>query len=296
MLFSIKGFLSGPVSYPTRLQTMIFSDFSKFKEVLDSYNYVNDIPTFPPTVYVSPCTSSKETFSAVAISHSGECCWFSASALSALTSAGDESVDFQKALRDFKSSFQSLYDDWQAIDLDSGGAALKIPTSVQTDRNTAAMVDTYFICDPSAKQQIVTFEPNFVFSGGQAVLLQRTSFRGAKTFDAEILNGKAQTSFEVRLVSNAHLTSLQEWGCKSNMLVFRSPGTPIHSSLLFRAYSSGESWENIARALTGEDGSSEESEGSDGDWKPGDSEEEEEEEDSEDEDEDMEEDLLECLR
>lgn len=249
-----------------------------------------------PTVYVSPCTACKETYSAVAISHHGDVAWFRASALSALTSAGDESIDFQYALENFKKSFQSLYDEWQAINIDSSEVALKIPTSVQTDRNTAVMVDTYFLRNPSAEHQIVTFEPNFLFSGGQAVLLQRTSFRGAKTFDAEILNGENQTSFEARLVSNSHLTSLQEWGCKSNMLVFQSPGTPIHSSLLFRAYTAGESWENIARALTGEDGSSEESEGSDGDWEPDDSEEEEEDSEDESMDEEEEEDLLECLR
>lgn len=218
--------------------------------------------------------------------------------MSALTSAGDESIDFQRALDNFKKSFESLYDDWHAIDIDSSDVAVKIPTSVQTDRNTAVMVDTYFIHQVPQisnihKPQIITFEPNFIFWGGEAVLLQRTSFRGAKTFDAEILNGEKQTSFEVRLVSNAHLTSLQEWGCNSNMLVFRSPGTPIHSSLLFRAYTAGESWENIARALTGEDGSSEESEDSDGDWEPDGSEGE---EDSEDEDMEENEDLLECLR
>lgn len=272
---------------------MICSDFSKFVEILASYNHAS----FFPTVYVSPCTASKETFSAVAISHSGECSWFRASALSALTSAGDESVDFQKALRDFKSSFQSLYEDWHAIDLESG-VAMKIPTSVQLGSNRAAMVDTYFILraphesHPTNihKPQIITFEPNLLFKGGEALLFQRTSFRGAKTFDAEILNGEKGASLELRLVPNAHLTSLEGWGVENDMVVFRSPGTPIHSGLLFRAYKAGETWVDIASALTGEDESSEES--NDGDWVP---------EESEEEDDSMSEgeedgDLLECLR
>ena len=151
----------------------------------------------------------------------------------------------------------------------------------------------------------MTFEPNHYSGDGQALLLQRTFFRGAQTFDMEVLNGDRRTSLEFRLVKNSHLAEVKSWGTDNHMLVFQSTEI-LTSSLLFRAYrelknenyTSAQCWEEIAKAVTGEDSDEEDEDdvamSGDDEWVP------EEDEDSDDsideDDEDAEEDLLECLR
>lgn len=251
-------------------------------------------------VYVSPCHASKDTFSACAICikdgvHFDH--YFQESCLSGCY-RGEEEVDLAEELKKLRQKYASLYTCFGAQDIKDVPGSFTLQACVPRGRNSAVTVDAHFL--PSGK--VITFDPNLYCGTGQALLLQRTSFRGAKTFDAEILNGDDKSSFELRLVKNCHLSDLQKWGTENNMVVFRS-STLVSSNLLFRAYdesladgkTSEEAWVVIAKALTGED-SEEEDEPQDSDadeWVPGDSES----DDSMDScDEEEEEDLLECLR
>lgn len=252
-------------------------------------------------VFVSPCHASKDTFSACAIcikygvhfTH-----YFQESCLSECYRVGEE-VDLTEELKKLRQKYSCLYTRFGAQDIKDVPGSFTLQACVPRGRNSAMTVDAHFL--PNGK--VLTFDPNLYCGSGQAVLLQRTSFRGAKTFDAEILNGEAKSSFEMRLVKNCHLSDLQKWGTENNMVVFRSSEL-VSSNLLFRAYDESladgktpeEAWVVIAKALTGEDSEEEdEPQGSDVDeWVP-DGSESDESMDSCEEDEE-EEDLLECLR
>lgn len=268
------------------------SSYSTFTQYLS-----NERPHLS-AVYVSPCHASKDTFSACAVVvkngvHSAR--FFEDSCLSGLYQR-EEEVDLTAELVKFREKYSCLYTHFDAQNVCDVAGAFTIQVSVMQGRNSAVTVDAHFL--PGGR--VVTFGPNKYFGTGQALLLQRTSFRGAKTFDAEILNGDSKVSFEVRLVNNCHLTDLQKWGTNSDMVVFRSPEI-VSSTLLFRAYNESlmdgkspeESWIVVAKALTGEDSDSDAPESDEDEWIPSDESESDDESMEEDEEE---EDLLGCLR
>jgi len=252
-------------------------------------------------VYVSPCSASKDTFSACAVVVKDGVhfkSYFEDSCLSGLYRS-EEEVDLSAELVKMRNKYSLLYTHFNAQNIQDVPGCLTVQTSVMSGRNSAVSVNAHLL--PGGR--VLTFGPNKYFGTGHALLLQRTSFRGAKTFDAELLNGDSKTSFELRLINNCHLADLQKWGTENNMVVFRSPEI-VSSNLLFRAYEESivdgntpeETWVVIARALTGED-SDLEDEGEtpdDDEWVP--SEGGSDSDESMDSEEEDEEDLLECLR
>lgn len=264
-------------------------------------NHLNNVRPHLSAVYVSPCSASKDTFSVCAVSvkdgvHFSS--YFEDSCLSGLYRS-EEEVDLTEELKKLRNKYSSLYNHFNAQNITDVPGAFTVQASVMRGRNSAVTVDAHFL--PGGR--IVTFGPNKYFGTGQALMLQRTSFRGAKTFDAEIMNGDAKVSFELRLINNCHLTDLQKWGSDNGMVVFRSPEI-VSSNLLFRAYheslnddiSSEEAWVVVAKALTGEDSDSDEDapRSDEDEWIPsegGDSDSDESMDSDEEED-----DLLECLR
>lgn len=250
-------------------------------------------------VYVSPCHASKDTFSVCAVCvkdgvHFKH--YFQESCLSGCY-RGEEEVDLAEELQKLRQKYSCLYTRFGAQNIQDVPGSFTLQVCVPKGRNSAVTVDAHFL--PGGK--VITFDPNKYCYTGQALLLQRTSFRGAKTFDAEILNGDAKSSFEMRLIKNCHLADLQKWGSENNRIVFRSSEL-VSSNLLFRAYDESledgktpeEAWVVIAKALTGEDSEEEDKPESSDEWIP-DGSESDESMDSCDEEEE-EEDLLECLR
>ena len=231
-------------------------------------------------VFLDPCTSSRETYSALAICGGDKALWYEDTCFSVLKN-GDE-VDLQAEIEGFVSSHNILSEEFGAVLVPEGTyvveASVGNNSQVITDR-----VHFYGVGD------VVCFAAKLWVPCAQAVLLQRTTFRGAKTFDLELLNGDKQTSSEIRLIPKKQMPEIEEWGTQAGMWVFRSPGNPVPSKLLLRAYKDGEVWESIARALTGEDSSSDE-ESEEDEWVP---------EEGSDSDESMysdeEDDLLACL-
>lgn len=251
-------------------------------------------------VYVSPCSASKDTFSACAVAvRDGThfTAYLEDSCLSGLYRS-EEEVDLSAELVKMRKKYSLLYTQFNAQNIQDVPGCLTVQTSIMSGRNSAVSVNAHLL--PGGR--VLTFGPNKYFGTGQALLLQRTSFRGAKTFDVELLNGDSKTSFELRLINNCHLADLQKWGTDNNMVVFRSSEI-VSSKLLFRAYKESvaegktpeEAWIVIANALTGEESDSDDQNSGDEEWVPseGDS-------DSDEsmgsEGEEGEEDLLDCLR
>lgn len=234
-------------------------------------------------LFLDPCTSSQETYRALAIDANDKAVWYEDTCLSVLKSNDD--VDLQLELEKFASSHDILRDEF------GGVATTKIDGTnciVEASVGNGSKVVTdrvHFL----GTGDVVCFSANLWVPPAEAVVLQRTTFRGAKTFDLELLNGSKQSSFEIRLVPKDRLQDIEAWGTEAGTWVFRSPGNPVPSKLLLRAFKDGETWEAIARALTGDDSSSDEE--SEAEWVPSEGE--------SDSDESMysseEEDLLECL-
>ena len=234
-------------------------------------------------LFLDPCSSSQETYRALAIDGEGNAFWYEDTCLSVLKNGDD--VDLRVEIDKFASSHNILGAEFAGVVASKvEGTSCVVEASVGS--GSKVVTDrVYFL----GTGDVVCFSANIWVPLAEAVVLQRTTFRGAKTFDVELLNGSNQTSFEIRLVPKEQLQNIEGWGTEAGMWVFRSPGNPVPSKLLLRASKDGESWGNIARALTGEDSSSdEESEAEE--WIPS--------EDS-DSDESMysdeEEDLLSCL-
>lgn len=276
---------------------MVTCTFETFKETLQ----VNR-PKLKH-LYISPCSSVKDTFSACALvlESSGEIkVYFYENSCLAGVFRREEEVDLAEELQKVREKHSILYTHFGGQDVRNIPGAFTVQTSIIKGRNSAVATSAHFL----PHGHVVSFSPCHCVHSAQALLLQRTAFRGAKTFDAELLNANANTSFELRLIKNCHLNSLQEWGTGNNMIVFRSSEI-IASSLLFRAYRESvddgktpeEAWIAIAKALAGEDSDTEcEEDGGDSDeWMP------ESDDESSDSDNSMggdesEEDLLECLR
>jgi len=230
-------------------------------------------------VLLDPCTSSRETYRALAIC-GGRALWYEDTCLSVLKNSDD--VDLQVEIEKFASSHEIIAKEF------GGVSAVGCVVEASVGNGSRVITDrVHFLVTGG----VVCFSAKLWVPSAEAVVLQRTTFRGAKTFDLELLNGSNQTSFEVRLVPKNRLHDVEAWGTNAGMWVFRSPGNPVPSKLLLRAFKDGETWESIARALTGADSSSDEeseaeewmpSEGSDSD-------------ESMSEEEEEEEDLLSCL-
>ncbi|MBM93568.1 MAG: hypothetical protein CMF51_02305 [Legionellales bacterium] len=275
---------------------MVISTFETFKQRLQNFR-----PQLKH-LYISPCSSVKDTFSACALllDSSGklEVLFYEDSCLAGCFRR-EEEVNLADELKKVRQKHSIFYTHFGGEDIKDVPGAFTVQTSITKSRNTAVAANAHFL--PNG--HVLIFGPCHCIHDAQALLLQRTGFRGAKTFDVELLNGDSQKSFELRLVKNSHLNDLQEWGTTNNMIVFRSSEI-IASSLLFRAYresledgkTSEEAWIAIAKALEGEDSDAEyEENGYDSDeWVP------EDDDDSSESDESMgeddEEDLLECLR
>ena len=253
-------------------------------------------------VYVSPCTASKDTFSVCAVIGAvgnQKAHFFEESCLSGCY-RGDVEVDLEEELEKLRKKYSVLYTNFGARNVQDIADTVEVQASIMTGRNSAVTASVYFL----PKGRVLSFSPNKFFGTAQALLLQRTSFRGAKTFDAELLDGDNTAALELRLVKNCHLTNLQNWGTNNNMVVFRSSEI-VSSKLLLRAYRESvddgktpyDAWVLIARALTGEEDDSENEDGvasEEDEWIP-DSDESDSDE-SMDSDDEYEEDLLDCLR
>lgn len=234
-------------------------------------------------LFLDPCSSSQETYRALAIDGEGNAFWYEGTCLSALKNGDD--VDLQVEIDKFASSHNILSTEFAGVVASKvEGTGCVVEASVGS--GSKVMTDRVHFLGTG---DVVCFSAKLWVPCAQAVLLQRTTFRGAKTFDLELLNGVKQTSSEIRLVPKKQMPEIEEWGTQAEMWVFRSPGNPVPSKLLLRAYKDGESWEAIARALTGGDSSSDE-ESEEDEWVP---------EEGSDSDESMcsdeEDDLLACL-
>ena len=241
-------------------------------------------------LWLDPCSTRRETYRALAIFSDNTQEWYEDSCLSALKQNDD--VDLLQELHNFTRKHHLLQSEFKGTvaHAKENPSTLTVEASVGTNSNV--LTDEVHFLEGG---DIICFSAKMWVPPAQAVLLQRTTFRGAKTFDMEVLDGEKQTCHEVRLVPKSFLKSVETWGVDASMWVFRSPGNPVPTKLLLRAYKDGDDWNTIARALTGEDSSSESE--SEDEWIPdeGSDSDEDMESESESECEDSDNDPLSCL-
>lgn len=207
----------------------------------------------PLCVICSPATSSQEHFYAVATYDSGEPVWFSASSLSGVSVTDD--FDVAAHLLSFYNKFSRLYSEHGATNVSDIRDAYSIQASMGNQR-TATTCAVHFL--PIGL--VVCFPTKIFIRTSSAVLLQRAACSGTRTFDTVVFYGEegAEMHKEFRLMPKISLVDVQGWGTKGGAIVFCSPDIPIDPKLILNARHEGEEWIEIARALTGEDESSEE--------------------------------------
>lgn len=205
-----------------------------------------------PLLLLDPCSSSRETYRALAVFANGKTLWYEDTCLSLLRQSDD--VDLVGEIKKFARSHSILEDVYKGVFANQKILPGNLTVQASVGHNASVVTDEVHFLSQGG---VVCFSAKLWIPPAQAVLLQRTTFRGAKTFDMELLNGDTQSCSEIRLVPKIHLEHVEVWGTQANMYVFRSPGNPVPTKLLLSAYRDGENWDTIAKALTGEESSCE---------------------------------------
>ena len=234
--------------------------------------FVETLGATPPlSVYCLPCTLSRGNFVCVAEFESREPLWFSASCLQALLDHDDE-VDVGKMLQEFKNSFQVLYTQHHAVDVETVDGVCAFEASLaKSNNNTAtscvyALPSGHVLCFGDVKQCL---------SGLDLALLQRVDSAHASTFDVVLYKaGAAQDrAVELRLIQKSNLQTFLGWATSCSLDFVCSTGEPIDPSWILDSFDDGFAVDEIIQWITG-GGSDESSDESDWCASPPDSDEE----------------------
>lgn len=217
-------------------------------------------------VLCSPCSLTNDVFTAVALFDDAAPLWIKKSCMQALHSGehGDE-VDIEKSLRDFQKSFQSLYKDFGAVDVDDVDNVKMLEASIG-DNKTATTASVYLL--PGG--DVVCFETQDYVACPALTVLQRTGYAAARTFDALMLMpnaaSRADRAFELRLIEKHNIGDFVKWGETANVPVVCSSGPPLSAQLVLRAFADGSTCEEVVDAIVGGADSDSESDNSDVEW------------------------------
>lgn len=234
----------------------------------------------PSRVLCSPCSNTNEVFSVLATFAGNKPVWVRASCLAALSSQKTE-VDVEKGIRDFRAGFQTLYDDFGAVNVKDLDGVLTVEASIG-DATTATTAKVHLLPDGD----VVCFETQDWMPRPELSILQRTVYAAARTFDALLLQPAAENkrdrALELRLVEKQHLSEVLEWGDKVGTTTVCSSGAPLSAQLVLRAFADGSTCDEVVNAIVGDDSCSESD--SDVDWHESDESMDDSDEDSDDSD------------
>ena len=209
--------------------------------------------TKPLRVLCSPCSTTDEQFAVLAL-FPGDArpTWVKASCLAALSASADDVVQHPP----FKSQFQTLYDDYGAVNVHETKGVVALEASLG-DTTTATTARVYLL----PEGDVVCFETQDWMPSPELSVVQRTGYAAARTFDVLLVRPRAprrnDRALELRLVEKRRLPDVLEWGHDSNIATACSPGAPLSAHLLLRAFSDGSTVEEIVAAITGDDSCSE---------------------------------------
>lgn len=207
-------------------------------------------------VLCSPCSATNEVFS-VLVTFSDQSLkpeWVRASCLAALSSQNTD-VDVEKGIREFRKSFQALYDDHGAVNVNDLDGVVSVEASIGGTA-TATTAKVHLLPDGG----VVCFETQNWTPRPTLIVLQRTAYAAARTFDALLLlpnaNRRRDRALELRLVEKHHLSSVVGWSERAGGALVCSPGAPLSAQLVLRAFADGSTCEEVANAIAGEDSDS----------------------------------------
>lgn len=219
----------------------------------------------PCRVLCSPCSTTNEVFSVLVTfsDSSRKPEWVHASCLAALSSQKSD-VDVEKGIRDFRQSFQTLYDNYGAVNVNEVDGVVTVDASIG-DTTTATTTKAHLL--PNG--DVVCFETEDWMPQPTLGILQRTVYAAARTFDALLLRPDAKKkrdrALELRLVEKQYLSDVVDWGKRSNTSIVCSSGAPLSAQLVLRAFADGSTCEEVVDAITGGDSGSESD--SDEEWR-----------------------------
>ena len=225
--------------------------------------FVETLEATPPLfVYCLPCTLSRGDFVCVAEFESRDPLWFSASCLHALLDHAED-VDVGKMLRAFKSKFQILYTQHNAVDVETVDGVFAFEASLAKSNNDTAtscvyaLPSGYVLCFGDVKQCL---------SGLDLALLQRVGATHASTFDVVLFRvGAARDrAVELRLVKKSNLQSFLGWAASCDLDFVCSTGAPIQPSWVLDSFDDGISSQEVVRWIGG---GSDESSDNDSEWR-----------------------------
>jgi hypothetical protein len=209
----------------------------------------------PARVLCSPCSTTNEVFSVLATFADHKPVWAKASCLAALSSQKTE-VDVEKGIRNFRAQFKTLYDDFGAVNVADLDNALTVDASIG-DTTTATTAKVHLLPDGD----VVCFETQDWMPRPELSILQRTTYAGARTFDALLLfpaaKDKRDRALELRLVEKQHLSGVVEWGDRAGTTTVCSSGAPLSAQLVLRAFADGSTCDEVVNAIVGDDSESE---------------------------------------
>lgn len=187
-------------------------------------------------VYCSPCSLSNDVYSVVALYDDKPARWFELSCASALYTNGTD-VDVQKSVKDFKKGFDRLYsEEFNALNVLTLPKVLSFTASIG-DNVTAVTSIVYLLPDGT----VLCFESKDIVPAPDLMVLQRTCYSSAKTFDALLMpkSHNQQQVLELRLVEKRHRCDVEKWALSNEVVSMCSPGEPIPARLLLQLYKEG---------------------------------------------------------
>lgn len=192
-------------------------------------------------IYCSPCSLSNDVYSVVALYDNKPSRWFELSCASALSTNGTE-IDVQKSVRDFKQGFDRLYSEFHAVNVLTLPSVLSFTASIG-DNVTAVTALVYLLSDGT----VLCFESKDCVPAPDLMVLQRTCYSSAKTFDALLMpkSHNQKQVLELRLVEKRHRSEVEKWALNNDVVSMCSPGEPIPARLLLQLYKEGCDAEDI---------------------------------------------------